>query len=552
MSQTILSEAESPLLDIAFSKLQPGIFSHPIWTRFGNKEEIVPPKTIKALYVEAEDLEKYNPSDACQVLLVCAVFQHYAGQTNSALATLEDVQNLAQRADLNQEILWSLWGACAICFQQKRYEQAAAYLTTLKHLLSDQDDWILAGFVDVVRQSLLQQAIRGDAKQTEFQNIQPLGGLLTHTFRWLNLWGFSTQNINDDIHMSNNKDPTSTRMRSLFTIQGLRGLRLLFRGELKVNWLDSNSQHGKKWSSFWGFILNLLHIDVTSEDFESEPMVIGSLAQENTEVIIPEDQPPVMIKEPSHKTDISVHMLGNFSMMVQETNVVFPSSRSLSLLKYLLLNHKQNIPREVLMDVFWPEVTPNRARNNLNVAMNGIRRSLRTVTDNPVIIYKDNTYGIAPEIRFWMDVEEFERLAEMGKRSDSQNKLTSAISDYEAAISLYRGDFLAENPYESWAVLPRERLRLAYLITLDRLSHIYYHREQYAMCITLSQLILSRDRCREDAHCMLMRCYNHQGQDHMALRQYQACVDALRLELDVAPAPETTKLYEQIRQHKRV
>jgi DNA-binding SARP family transcriptional activator len=72
------------------------------------------------------------------------------------------------------------------------------------------------------------------------------------------------------------------------------------------------------------------------------------------------------------------------------------------------------------------------------------------------------------------------------------------------------------------------------------------------MCITLSQLILNQDRCREDAHSMLMRCYNLQGQDYLALRQYQACAEALRLELDVTPAPETTKLYEQIRQHKRV
>jgi DNA-binding SARP family transcriptional activator len=49
-----------------------------------------------------------------------------------------------------------------------------------------------------------------------------------------------------------------------------------------------------------------------------------------------------------------------------------------------------------------------------------------------------------------------------------------------------------------------------------------------------------------------MRCYSRQGQQHLALRQYQICVEALRLELDVAPAPATTQLVEQIRQHKRV
>jgi DNA-binding SARP family transcriptional activator len=146
-------------------------------------------------------------------------------------------------------------------------------------------------------------------------------------------------------------------------------------------------------------------------------------------------------------------------------------------------------------------------------------------------------------------VEEFERLVSAGQRLASRN-LSGAVSEYESAVSLYQGDFLEENPYEGWMVLTRESLRMTYLNTLDSLSRIYFSQERYAACITACQRILDRDRCREDAHCMLMRCYSHQGQDHMALRQYQACVEALRCELDVAPAPATTQLLQQIRQHR--
>ena len=62
----------------------------------------------------------------------------------------------------------------------------------------------------------------------------------------------------------------------------------------------------------------------------------------------------------------------------------------------------------------------------------------------------------------------------------------------------------------------------------------------------------TRDNCREDAHCLLMRCYSRQGQHHLALRQYQACVEALRAELEVDPAPATTQLYERIRRRESV
>jgi DNA-binding SARP family transcriptional activator len=154
-------------------------------------------------------------------------------------------------------------------------------------------------------------------------------------------------------------------------------------------------------------------------------------------------------------------------------------------------------------------------------------------------------------MQIWLDVEEFEHLVSAGQRLESRNQ-SAAVSEYEAAISLYQGDFLQENPYEGWTVLTRESLRMAYLNTLDSLSRIYFSQERYAACIMASQRILDRDRCREDAHCMLMRCYSRQGQDHMALRQYQMCVESLRLELDVGPAPGTTQLIQQIREHRPV
>jgi len=555
MNPTMLSKEESPLLDIAISKLQPEVFSHPVWMRFGKKEAAASPKTIKALNIEADNLKQKNPSDACQVLLICAVFQLYSGQAESALATIQEIQNLAKKANLEKEVRWALWGACAICVQHKSFEQAAAYLSSLKEILSDQADWVLAGFVDVVKQALTQQTNTNNTLPSKYSKKQATERVLTYTFRWLNQWGASvqTQELADLTQRSHDLH----RHRIQPASNGWQNLSLLFRGELKVNWLDNSSQRGKKRSPFWGHILSLLHIEVTQEQENGSGIIDSNITP--AETVVP--QKPLEITSavvqevepvPTEPLSISVQLLGNFNLTIQDIPLNLPSSRSLSLLKYLLLNHSQNTPREMLIDLFWPDVSMERGRNNLNVAMNGIRTSLRTVTDTPVILYKDNAYGMALDLKFWVDVEEFEKLVNSGKRLDMRNRISSATSDYEAAISLYQGDFLEENPYENWTVLPRERLRLAYLTTLDRLSHIYYNQESYAMCITFSQLILARDRCREDAHSMLMRCYSRQGQSHLAIRQFQTCVDALREELDVEPEPATVQLAEQIRRHKPI
>jgi DNA-binding SARP family transcriptional activator len=101
-------------------------------------------------------------------------------------------------------------------------------------------------------------------------------------------------------------------------------------------------------------------------------------------------------------------------------------------------------------------------------------------------------------------------------------------------------------------VTTRESLLLAYLDVLDRLGDLYLARHQLGACVALSRLLVQRDPCREDAHRRLMRCFTRQGQPHLALRQYQACADALDHELGVDPDPATTALARQIRLHQPV
>ena len=261
---------------------------------------------------------------------------------------------------------------------------------------------------------------------------------------------------------------------------------------------------------------------------------------------------PIQAPLTTHQT-LAVHMLGQFRVLVNDQPVEnWPSGRGRAIFQYLLTHHATVTPRDVLMDLFWPESKPEAARNNLNVAMHGLRRATRAVTSLPVVIFKEGAYHLCPDLNLWLDVDEFENHVRNGRRFEVERSLENASVEYEAAISLYQGDFLSSDLYEEWPVLTRERLRVAYLDTLDRLSHIYFRQEQYAVCATLCQLLLTHDNCREDAYCRLMRCYSRLEQYHLALREYQSCVDALHIELNVTPAQSTTQLFEGIRHHEWV
>lgn len=253
------------------------------------------------------------------------------------------------------------------------------------------------------------------------------------------------------------------------------------------------------------------------------------------------------------QAEVAVHLLGPMSVVIDDVPVdEWSSARIRSLFGYLL-THRQPWPaREVLMEVFWPESSPKASRNSLNVAIHGLRRALREAKDVPVIVYSGGTYRLHPDVHLWLDVEEFDRLVERGRLHEDAGETDRAAAAYEFAAGLYRGEFLADDPYDDWAALIRERLRLAYLDTLGRLSNLHFNAGRYAASANLCQRIIEQDPCREDAYRRLMRCYSRQGQPHLALIQYRTCVRTLETELGVEPDSATAALHNQIRRREPV
>jgi DNA-binding SARP family transcriptional activator len=249
---------------------------------------------------------------------------------------------------------------------------------------------------------------------------------------------------------------------------------------------------------------------------------------------------------------ITAHLLGELRVAFHDRPVeMWSSGRGRAVFEYLIVNHHSKVRRDRLMSMFWPEVSADAARNSLNVAIHGLRQSLRAaVGDTAVVIHQDQAYFIDPMLDIWVDVEVFEEQLKAAHQHLASAELLKAEEAFEAATWLYQGEFLADDPYEEWAIVTREHLRLCYLDALDRLSVLRLNSGDYPGCVAVCLKLLACDSCREDAHCQLMRCYSRQGQVQLALRQYHTCAAALRTELDVAPAPATTELFDCLRRRE--
>jgi len=113
-------------------------------------------------------------------------------------------------------------------------------------------------------------------------------------------------------------------------------------------------------------------------------------------------------------------------------------------------------------------------------------------------------------------------------------------------VGLYKGEYLPETLYETWAAEERERVQSMFLESADRLAEIYIERNRLAEAVNVCQHLLAIDNCWERAYRHLMLAYSGLGDHGQVGRVYQRCAQTLKKELDVAPAPETQSLYKTL------
>ncbi|GAB4408788.1 MAG: hypothetical protein Fur0044_02210 [Anaerolineae bacterium] len=258
--------------------------------------------------------------------------------------------------------------------------------------------------------------------------------------------------------------------------------------------------------------------------------------------------PPEPVAVGPNSAELVIYCLGPFRVYQNGQLVTnWPSLKAQSILKYLSAQRGGPVVRDILMDTLWPEADADAARRNLHQAVYSLRQTLKQ--SQPClqpIQFEQDSYLLNPALKVWIDWVEFEKYAQAGQRLEAQGRLAEAMAAFRHAEALYRGDFLEDDLYEDWASLTREHARATYLNLADRLSEHCLRYGEIEAAISLSQRILARDNCHEQAHCRLMRCYSLQGLRSLAVRQYQLCVQTLKAELDMLPSPATQALYQKI------
>jgi TolB-like protein/DNA-binding SARP family transcriptional activator len=213
-----------------------------------------------------------------------------------------------------------------------------------------------------------------------------------------------------------------------------------------------------------------------------------------------------------------------------------------ALLAFLALPPGTTHSRDKLASLLWSDRGDAQARDSLKHALTSLRQCLPSA-DSPAIIADRQSVRLDPAA-VSTDVAAFERLLSAGK--------TESIAQ---AIALYRGDLLEgigirDAAFEDWLLVERQRLRQLLegaLATLMGQAMTAGDRERAEAA---ARRLLALDPLREAAGRALMQLHAEHGEAAQALKLYETLRDRLHRELGVKPEPETTRLYEAIREHR--
>lgn len=215
----------------------------------------------------------------------------------------------------------------------------------------------------------------------------------------------------------------------------------------------------------------------------------------------------------------------------------FESRKAVALLGYIALRG-QALSRSHLADLFWCDKTESQGRNNLSRVLHNLNSML------PGLFRTDHyTVELPRNPKLEIDTTAFE---EALARATPEALL--------AAVDLYRDELMAGlflddcSDFEIWLVAERERWRQRVQDALQALATRHLTQGQLESALSVTTRLLGLDPTREDLHRQAMLFLARSGQTNRALSQYETCRRVLADELGAAPSPETTALYEQLRQ----
>jgi DNA-binding SARP family transcriptional activator len=234
---------------------------------------------------------------------------------------------------------------------------------------------------------------------------------------------------------------------------------------------------------------------------------------------------------------VFIQTLGVFQVIhngVPVPTAAWKSKKARDLLK-ILVARRRPTPRDQLMDLLWPEVSPAVASNRLSVLLSTVRDVLQPypVGDGSLV----STGGVVwlNRAKVSVDVDEF--LTQAAAALDAHRaEAPDATARLTAAVTAHTGDFLEDDPYHEWALGLAEEVRATYISLLRALTARLRKAGDTDAVVQYTLRLLEEDPYDEETYLILIKVLFDTGHLGQARRHYQHYVRRMA-EINISPKP---------------
>lgn len=209
-----------------------------------------------------------------------------------------------------------------------------------------------------------------------------------------------------------------------------------------------------------------------------------------------------------------------------------------------------DVPREQILDQLWPDLEPERARNNFYVVWSTMKAALTPEGETPgrTCPYVESFRGRCRITRsaVRMDLDDLETAMVDLKAAEEATDIEAVLDALRRISAAYRGDFLPGDVYEECFGPLRDSYRFDFLSAMSRGAAKLIALGEPAEALVFARRGLQVDSTREDLYQLALRAHIDSGQRSAAIETFLQCRSQLVDELGLDPSAETIALYEEI------
>jgi predicted ATPase/class 3 adenylate cyclase/DNA-binding winged helix-turn-helix (wHTH) protein len=234
-------------------------------------------------------------------------------------------------------------------------------------------------------------------------------------------------------------------------------------------------------------------------------------------------------------------ILGPLEVLDEGRAVTLGGSKQRALLALLLLHANETLTTDRLIEELWGERPPPTAAKNVQMHVSRLRKALPTGAAGDLVVTRERGYVLEldPER---LDSNRFEALLADARTELAASHPERALAALEEALSLWRGEPLADLAYEPFAQGEIARLEDLHVGAIEQLIEAKLALGRHSEVIAQLEALIDAHPYREGLRAQLMLALYRCDRQADALQAYQDARRALVEELGIEPGERLREL----------